>query len=80
MEQVMSKEISFESDTLTVDKPNKYSQEFRVTADVDALAVLEQFNAKEIIQHKDKDELLEEIGEAYAREYFSIKAEAEEPF
>jgi hypothetical protein len=80
MEQVMSKEITFETEILTVDKPGKYSTDFRVTADVNPSELLNQFDAKEILECKDKDELLEEIGEAYAREYFSIKAEAEEPF
>jgi len=73
----MSKEISFTTDTLTVDKPDKYSNEFRVTADVDDEALLALFSAKEITKHVDHDDLLHEIGEEYARQYFGIEPDAE---
>lgn len=73
----MSKEITFETDTLTVDKPSKYSQEFRVAADINPPELIGQFNAKEILEHKDRDDFLDEIGEDYAREYFGIESGSE---
>ncbi|MGY2183320.1 hypothetical protein [Pseudomonas agarici] len=71
----MSKEITFDTEILTVDKPGKYSSEFRVTADINSSQVLDQFDAGEILEHKDKDELLDEIGQEYARHYFGIEPE-----
>ncbi|MBJ2182203.1 hypothetical protein JC795_28890 [Pseudomonas veronii] len=69
----MSKEITFETETLTVDKPGKY--DFRVTAGINPQELLDQFDAQEILECKDKDELLDEIGEEYARQYFGIEPE-----
>lgn len=71
----MSKEITFETETLAVDKPSRYSQDFRVTADITPAELIAQFDAKEILEHADKDDLLDEIGEDYVREYFGIEAE-----
>lgn len=71
----MSKEIIFETETLTVDKPGRYSTDFRVTADINPPELLNQFDAKEILEHKDQDELLDEIGEEYVRQYFGIEPE-----
>lgn len=71
----MSKEITFETAELAVDKPSKYSNEFRVVADINPHELLEQFDAKEILETKGKDELLDEIGEEYARQHFGIKPE-----
>ena len=73
----MSKEITFETETLTVDKPGKYSSDFRVTADINPPEVLNQFDAWEILEHKDKDKFLDEIGEEYARQYFCIETNEE---
>lgn len=73
----MSKEITFETETLTVDKPGRYSTDFRVTADINPPELIAQFNAKEILEHTDKDDLLDEIGEDYIREYFGIEPEEE---
>lgn len=71
----MSKEITFETETLTVDKPGRYANDFRVTADINPPELLNQFDAKEILEHKDQDELLDEIGEEYVRQYFGIEPE-----
>lgn len=73
----MSKEITFETETLTVDKPGRYSTDFRVTADINPPELISQFSAKEILEHADRDDLLDEIGEDYVREYFGIETEAE---
>lgn len=72
----MSKEITFETELLSVDKPGKYSGEFRVTADVDGGALLALFTAKEVAEHVDHDSLLDEIGEDYARHYFGIEPDS----
>jgi hypothetical protein len=72
----MSKEITFETETLSVDKPSRYSQEFRVIADINPPELIGQFDAKEIIEYADKDDLLDEIGEDYARKYFGIEPDA----
>lgn len=73
----MSTEIVFNTENLTIDKPSKYSTEFRVTANIDEPELFAHFSAKEVAEHVDHDDLLDAIGEDYARQYFGIEPEAE---
>lgn len=41
---------------------------------IDESDILNQFTAYEILNHLDKDEFLELIGENYVREYFGIES------
>lgn len=68
----MAQEITFTTDVVTTDKPERYSSSFRVTADVEASEVVPQFGAEEILLHIDRDEFLELIGEDYVIAHFGI--------